>query len=295
MLTLVLGLSWGSSFLWIKYALDSFSPVMITTCRLILGAGSCYLFCLAVGAKMPNKARILVVLTGAGILANALPYALFAVGEQRTSSGIAGLLNSTAPLWTLILAWLLRDRAASGRSVVGVLIGLGGSVLMVLPAVVGAHGELLGVLACLGAAFCYGLSYIYIDRFLAGSGYELPALATIQLASAAVVSLPFAFLMQPRIEHVHAGSLMPLVILGVVGTGIAYLVNYELIRSAGPVAASVVSYVIPVVAVVLSVAILAEPLSVSSVVGGVVTLIGVALTRSRRSVSTPETTSATPR
>ena len=281
-LTLVLGLSWGSSFLWIKYALDSFSPVVITTCRLVLGAATCYVFCLTVGAKMPNKLRIFAVLTGAGTLANALPYALFAVGEQRTSSGIAGLLNSTAPLWTLIIAWLLRDRSASGRSIVGVLIGLAGSALMVMPAIVNAHGELLGVLACLGAAFCYGLSYIYIDRFLAGNQYELPALATVQLATAAVVSVPFAFFVEPRIEHVHAGSLVPLVVLGVLGTGIAYLVNYELIRAAGPVAASVVSYVIPVVAVVLSVAVLSEPLSAWSIVGGAVTLVGVALTRTRK-------------
>ena len=281
MLTLVLGLSWGSSFLWIKYALDSFSPVVITTCRLVLGAAACYVFCLVVGANMPNKLRIFALCTGAGVLANALPYTLFAVGEQRTSSGIAGLLNSTAPLWTLIIAWLLRDRSASGRSIVGVGIGLAGSALMVMPAVVAAHVELLGMLACLAAAFCYGLSYIYIDRFLAGDEHELPALAAVQLASAAIVSLPFAFLVQPRVEHVHVGSLVPLVILGVLGTGIAYLVNYELIRSAGPVAASVVSYVIPVVAVVLSVVVLSEPLCAWSIVGGVVTLVGIALTRTR--------------
>jgi drug/metabolite transporter (DMT)-like permease len=147
---------------------------------------------------------------------------------------------------------------------------------------IGAHGELLGVLACLGASVCYGVSYIYIDRFVPTEEYSLPSLATIQLASAAVVSLPLAVFLDHRISDVHLSSIAPLLILGIVGTGIAYLVNYELIRSTGPIAASVVSYLIPIVAVLLSFIVLSETISLWSILGGAITLVGIALTRTRR-------------
>jgi drug/metabolite transporter (DMT)-like permease len=284
LLTLVLGLSWGSSFLWIKYALDSFSPTVITTARLILGAAICYGFCLIAGVRLPRRPAVLLPLLGGGVLANALPYVLFAVGEQHISSAVAGLLNSTAPLWTLLVGWILHDRAVDKRSTVGVLIGLVGLVLMVAPAITTARGELPGVLACLGASLCYGLSYLYIDRFIPTDRYSLPALATAQLAGAAVASLPFVMLLDPRIKDVHPGSVASLLILGVVGTGLAYIVNYELIRSTGPIAASIVSYLIPVVAVILSVIVLSESLLVWSIIGGAITLLGISLTRSRKPI-----------
>jgi drug/metabolite transporter (DMT)-like permease len=284
LLTLALGISWGSSFLWIKYALDSFSPTVITTVRLILGAAVCYAFCLATHVRLPRRAKVLLPLLGAGILANALPYTLFAVGEQRTSSAIAGLMNSTAPLWTLLVGWIIHDRAVGKRSTIGVFIGLMGTVLMVTPALTVAQGDLPGVVACLGASLCYGLSYIYIDRFIPNHQYSLPALAAGQLTGAVIASLPFAFLVDHYIKEIHARSFGSLLVLGIIGTGVAYIVNYELIRSTGPIAASVVSYLIPVVAVMLSVLVLSESLSAWSIIGGVITLFGVSMAHSRERI-----------
>ncbi len=146
------------------------------------------------------------------------PTPLFAIGEQHTSSAIAGLLNSTAPLWTLLLAWALRDRTAQKRSALDVTIGLAGSALMVAPAVLSARGELSGVLACLAAALCYGLSYVYIDRYVPTRRYSLPTLAAYQLTAAGILTAPFAVLGATGPHPPGVGAVVPLVILGAVLT-----------------------------------------------------------------------------
>lgn len=280
-LTVILAFSWGSSFLWIKYALDAFSPTEITTIRLLLGAAICLVATFIIKARLPREPAVLIRILGAGVLANAAPYILFAIGEQRTSSAIAGLINSTSPLWALLGSWALRDKGISRRTVLGMGLGFAGTVTMLSPGFSSNTGQALGVIACLAASACYGLSYVYVDRLIPSKRYSLLSLSACQLALAGILSIPFALYFPHGSHTLRINTVLPLILLGVLGTSLAYVIYYAMIRNYGALAASTVSYLIPLVAVILGVSILNESLSIWTIVGGVITICGVVMTRDR--------------
>ena len=166
LLIATLALVWGSNFLWIKVALDAFSPIQLTVARMVLGA----LVLLAVVAirrdRLPADLPTWGHLFVAALVANAAPYLLFAMGETRVDSGIAGALNATTPLWTLALAFLVRQSTRlNGLQVLGLVLGFLGSLLIFTPWDAGSV-DTLGALFCLLAALSYGISYLYMSKYL---------------------------------------------------------------------------------------------------------------------------------
>jgi drug/metabolite transporter (DMT)-like permease len=162
------------------------------------------------------------------------------------------------------------------------VLGFAGALLILSPWQADS-APLPGVLACLGASASYGLSYVYMGRYLTNRGLPPLVLSAGQLIAAAgllILATPFGGLADPtwRPDAVAA-----LILLGAVGTGVAYVINYRIITDDGPVLASTVTYLLPVVAVVLGALVLAEPITVQLTVGVVVVLAGVALTRRTRS------------
>ncbi len=275
---------WGSSFLWIKIALRGFSPVQITFVRLALGVAVLAPVALSRGLRLPNGWRTWGHLAVAALFANAIPYALFGLGEQTVGSNVAGALNATTPLWTLVLAVLTRtERGLAGRRVLGIGLGFAGTMLIFSPwrSVTGIASW--GGVACLAAAASYGISYNYMGRFLTGRGLSPLLLSASQLAAATALlaaALPIGGRNLPvwRVEAV-----VSLLILGVLGTGAAYVLNYRLIAEEGPTAASTVTYLLPVVAVLLGWTILREPVTVGMAAGMFLVLGGVAFTQRRAS------------
>jgi drug/metabolite transporter (DMT)-like permease len=146
----LLALLWGSSFLWIKLALDGLSPVQLVLVRLALGAAVLVLVVRVRWLRLPRDRATWLRLTVAALIGNAIPYLLFAIGEQTVSSSLAGALNATTPLWTLGIGLAARtERQVTPLRVVGLLVGFAG---VLAPWNAPGHGAVVGALACLGAA-----------------------------------------------------------------------------------------------------------------------------------------------
>jgi drug/metabolite transporter (DMT)-like permease len=276
----VLALIWGSSFLWIKLADRGFPPVEVTFARLALGAAVLFPVVVARRESLPRSAPAWAHIAVAALFANAIPYLLFAVAEQSVDSSTAGIINATTPLWTVVLALAVRhQKSVTGWQGAGLMVGFGGALLIFSPWRSASSVASAGGLECLAASVSYAASFIYMDKFLVRRGLSPIALSACQLMVAAAwlaIALPFAGAGAP---HVTAASLAGVVILGVLGTGVAYVLNYQIIASEGATVASTVTYLLPVVAIVLGVLALGETVTAAAIAGIALVLAGVALTR----------------
>ncbi len=278
----VLALIWGSSFLWIKLADRGFSPVQVTFARLALGAGVLFPVVLARRETVPRSAGLWARIAVAALFANAVPYLLFAVAEQSVDSSTAGIINATTPLWTVVLAVAVRhQKSVTGWQGTGLVVGFGGALLIFSPWHSASSVASAGGLECLAASISYAASFIYMGKFLARRGMSPVTLSACQLLVAAAllaVALPIA---GSGVPHADGASVAGLVVLGVLGTGVAYVLNYQIITSEGATVAATVTYLLPVVAIVLGVLFLGETVTVTVLAGIALVLSGVALTRRR--------------
>ena len=270
---------WGSGFLLIKVSLRGFTPVQLTFARLALGALVLAVVLVVMRLRLPGERRLWLHLIVAALFANAIPYTLFGVGEQTVASNLAGAINATTPLWTVAFALLTRghDRL-SPLQWVGLVLGFAGGLLILSPWQADAP-PISGLLACLAASASYGLSYVYMGRYLTNRGLPPLVLSTGQLIAASgllLLATPFGGLTAPTWR---ADAVAALLALGVIGTGVAYVINYRIISDDGPVLASTVTYLLPVVAVILGALVLAEPITLQLAAGVAIVLAGVALTR----------------
>ena len=290
----LLALLWGSSFLWIELALRAFSPVQIVFVRLALGATVLVSIALAAGLRFPRGWRTWAHLAVAAMFANAAPYLLFGIGQQSVASNIAGMLNATTPLWAVTLAFATRaDPYLTWRLAAGVTTGMAGVLLIFSPWQTVGQMATWGGLACLAAAACYGLSYVYMGRFLTGRGVPPLILSASQLTAATILlaaAMPVAGT-SPVTWRLDAS--VSLLILGGACTGAAYVLLYRLITDEGATAASTVTYLLPVVAVALGWLVLREPVTTTMAIGTVLVLAGVALAQRTRTGDHPKPRSTT--
>jgi drug/metabolite transporter (DMT)-like permease len=277
-----LALIWGSAFLWIKLAIRGFAPVEVTFARLALGAAVLFPIVLARREALPRSARMWAHIAVAALFANAIPYQLFAVAEQTVNSSAAGIINATTPLWTVLLALAVRhQKSVTTRQAAGLIVGFGGALLIFSPWGSASAVTSAGGLECLAASVSYAISYIYMDRYVARQGLTPITLSACQLLAAAVMlAIALAVTGAPA-PHITAASAAGMAVLGIIGTGIAYVLNYEIITSEGATIASTVTYLLPVVAIVLGVLVLGEDITPMILAGIALVLVGVALTRRR--------------
>jgi drug/metabolite transporter (DMT)-like permease len=277
---LTLALLWGSNFLWIKLALRGLSPVQIVLVRLSLGALVLTTYILARGRRPLRGTAIWGHLAVAAFFANVIPYLLFAYGEQQVDSAIAGVLNATTPLWTILISTVAGiEKKPPVVKLVGLALGFAGTLVIFNPWRSGSQVMSPGGVACLLAAASYGISYVYMARFLAGRGLSALELAAAQLLAASVLICLAIPLLGWQPPAFRADAIIAALVLGAVGTGVAYVLNYRLITEDGASAASVVTYLIPIVAVVLGALTLQESLPLNVIAGMLVVLLGVALSR----------------
>jgi drug/metabolite transporter (DMT)-like permease len=269
---------WGSSFLFIRVAVEHMPPSAVVFGRTLLGAA--FLVPLAIKARafrgLRSSVLAVVMVT---LLDMALPTFLTAWGEQRISSSLAGILTATDPLFTALLAlWLIRSEAVNRRQLAGLVIGFAGVIALMGPDFRGHAGELLGAAAVLLSALGYAAAALVYRRWLA----DAPALgvtALMTLLSSAAFAAPAAADLPRQIPP--ASSILALIALGLVNTGLAYWLFYALIDDAGAATASLITYVMPVVALALGVGLLAEPLTAAAVAGLVLIALGAWLAASR--------------
>ena len=214
------------------------------------------------------------------ILLNSLPFTLFAYGETHVSAVLAGIINAMTPLAALlvVLAVFREEQPSAGR-IGGLALGFTG-VLVVVGVWHGlGSGELLGVGACLGGVTCYGLGFPYARHHLVNLPEGPVALATGQVLCGALQLLPFAILTGHVHAHVVAASVFGMLGLGILGSGVAYILNFHVVSHAGSTTASTVTYLTPLFAVMVGAAFLGEPVTWYEPVGGLVILAGAALSQ----------------
>jgi drug/metabolite transporter (DMT)-like permease len=280
---LALAVIWGASFLFIKVGLEELHPLYVTLGRVGTAVVVLLVVLAVTGARLPRDLRLWGHLAVVGTLGTALPFALFAYGEERVSSTLAGIWNATTPLVVLPMAvWVFRTERMTWRRAAGLGLGFVG-VLTILGVWQGVGGaQLTGQLMCFGAAFCYGVSIPYFKRFASAGVHSGVVLATMQVVVATVVLgvvTPIVAGPPPALTSLSADVIAAVVVLGAVGTGLAFVINTHNIRVAGASAASMVTYLIPVVATVLGVLVLDEHVSWYQPVGALVVLLGVAVSQ----------------
>jgi drug/metabolite transporter (DMT)-like permease len=266
---------WGSGFLFVKLALRGLSPSQLVLGQLAFGA-LVLLITLAIRRQsLPHTSREWAYLAGMAVLANIAPYLLFSWSEQRISSGLAGVLSGTTPLLTLLLARAFGLGQLTPPRVLGLALGLVGVVLLAAPWHDGSRAvSLAGVLAALGAAACYAGSYVYA-RLLTNRGIEPLVLAAAQLTLGAVLLSAAVPWIGRQPMTLSSSVVLSVVALGVLSTGIAYVLNYRLIQDEGPTAASMTNYLTPVVAVLLGIAVVGERLTWNLIIGTAMILVGL--------------------
>ncbi|WP_436845886.1 DMT family transporter [Streptomyces tibetensis] len=275
----VLALLWGSTFLWIELALRGLSPLQVTFVRCVLGALVLTVACYASGRRLPRGIAVWRHIIVAAFFCNALPFALFSLGQQTVDSGLAGALNATTPLWSIALGLALgSERGLRPVRLTGLLLGFAGVLLILAPwRTAGATGW--GALAILGAAASYAVAFTYMGRTLVGKGTPTLSLSAAQLVAASGLTS----LAMP-IGGLDAVGVGPTVViaalaLGVLCTALTFHLTYRIINEEGATNAAVVGYLLPVVSVLLGAVVLGESLSVRVVLGMAVVLAGVGMTR----------------
>ena len=278
----LLALFWGSTFLFIKIGDEAFAPLQVSFGRLLVGTATLCVLLAAQHERLPRGPRVWGQLAIAAILLNVAPFTLFAYGEQHVSSVLAGIWNATVPLFTLPIAivWIA-DEHATPRRLAGLALGFVG-VLAVLGVWNGLGAtSLAGNLLCLGAAASYGLGFPYARRYLARRPEGPLSLATAQLICGTMMLAVLTPIATRAPHGVAAKHVLSILALGVVGTGLTFVLNYSLVRDVGATVTSTVAYVMPIVSTLLGIVALGEPLEWYEPVGAAIIILGAVLAQSR--------------
>ena len=279
-----LSLIWGGSFLAIKLTVQDMSPTVMLLFRSIAGFVALALIVLALRKPMFGagwRSRIV----GFAIMAlptRVIPWVAIGWGEERISSGLASILNSTTTLWTAVLIyWVMPTERPSLVNYVGVVVGLAGVVVLVYPELSahGVSGDVLGALAVVVASLSYAVNALYQRRKMRNVSIFEVSLG--QLAASVLIAIPIA---APSLPYIHFQplSMAAVIALGAIGTGVAYVLYYYIINTLGAVRAAGVTYVVPITAVFWGALLLHEEVSMSVVAGMVVILAGILLVNLRR-------------
>ena len=273
----VLALIWGSSFMFIKVAVREFDPATLIFGRLGLAALT---LAAVVAASLGGRTMLAELrahwlpLLVVGLVNTAVPFWLLSWGETRIASGLASVIQASVPIFNALLAFaFFRDLRAGRAQLAGITVGFLGVALLV-----GAQtaGKLLGALAVVGMAVCYGLGGLLTKRLLGSVQPQVVSLGTALTAAIAVA--PIGIARAPG--HVPgAGVIASIAVLGIVGTAVAYLLFFTIIAGAGPTYASFVTYLVPPAAIAYGAIFLGEGVGVADLGGLALIFAGVALGR----------------
>ena len=270
-LLLVLGAIWGASYLFIEIGIRDLSSSMVAWLRVFLAALVLLALAGAQGALRGLGSRwAIVALVGA--VQVAAPFTLIAAGQQEITSSLAGILVTSAPLFTALLAiWVDQEERSQGLRLVGVVLGFVGVVMLLGLDLGGSGDQLLGGLAVVLAGLGYALGGFIVKHRLA----DAPPIgvAAWVIVSSSILLLPAALATLPH-QAPGAGPLAAIAALGIVGTGIAFVIYYELLATVGPARTLIVSYLVPAFAVVYGATLLDETITITTVAGLLLILAG---------------------
>lgn len=288
----ILCLVWGASFLLMKIGLGALAPVQVATLRILSGTVTVLIAATVVRTRMPRSPRVWAHMVVVGFALGALPFTLFPLGEERVSSALAGIGNATTPLAVVVFTLLLIPaQRVDRRTLVAVVLGFLGVVVIMQPWQGQGRPDLLGFGLTLLAGASYGFGWTYLRRFLHADdvgGLGLPAAQLVTASGWMLVvtgvwwwlqrgdgpgarAMPWSTVPAEGTDSA-LGPVLAVLTLGIVGTGLAFVLQFEVVREVGATVGATVTYVIPVVAVLLGVVFLHERLSVYQVVGAAIVL-----------------------
>ncbi len=292
----LLGAIWGTSFLWIKIALQDIGPFTLVAFRILFGLLGLLVVMRLRRQSFPRDRRIILAFLILSVFQTALPFTLISWGETRIDSAVASILNATMPLFTIVIAhfWLLDEKLTLSR-MAGLVVGFAGVVILMSrdlgPA--GLRGNLLGQLAVLGAAISYSVGVTFTRRHLQGQSPVVQSTLTLLFADVIL------WLVTPFAEHPIRLPALPitwlaLLWLGLLGSCTAYLLYFYLINTWGATRASVVTYVFPVIGLILGIVFLNEAVDLRLVIGSLLVVAGIVVVnlKLRRATESPTPTPA---
>ena len=274
----VLSILWGTSFIFTEIALEDFRPLTIATLRVSGAASALWIYLVIIGAEIPRSLSIWGAFLIMGIVNNAIPFAAIMFAQTLISASLASILNSTAPLFTVVLAGiLLSDERITTSRIFAVILGFIGVVVMIgPPALLGIGADVLAQCAVLGASVSYAFSAVFARRFKA-MGLQPSVLAVGMLTMSSLCLAPVAIffdrpftLNAPGISSIAAAAGVALL-----STALAYILYFRILAAAGATNLLLVTFLIPVSAILLGVNFLGESLNLSQIVG--MFLIGLGL------------------
>lgn len=275
-LFLSLSLIWGASFLFMAIGLDAFHPGLVTWLR--VGFGAAFMAALPVARHTTIPAADRVRVRSLGALWIALPLTLFPIAQQWIDSAVAGMLNGAMPIFTAVVTTILLKSLPGRLQTVGLVIGFAGIMAIALPSAGEGSTAAIGVALVLVATICYAFAVNMVTPLQQAHG-ALAVMARVQWTAAILVT-PYGIY---GLWHSSFAwpSLLAVLAVGLLGTGLAFVMMARLAGSVGPTRAAFITYLIPVVALALGVVFRGEVVSPVAI-GGVVLVIAGALLASRR-------------
>jgi len=281
-LYIALGIVWGCSFIFIKLGLEFLTPFGVAFGRCALGALALLIYLKIKGLSLVRDRKMIGHLWVVALLLNVIPGIFFAWAETEVTSILAGIINAVTPLMTLIAIMLVsRNEKPTTPQVVGLLLGFLG-VLTVLGAWQGlGDNPLWAILILLAAVTCYGFSFPYSRRYILPAQLAPEVMAATQVTLGAITLLPLFLVNGIAKSEFMLGPVLAMVALGVFGSGFAYIWNFTIMRAAGSAIASSVTYVTPLVAVLVGFIFLSEIPHWYEPVGAAIVLLGAAIAQGR--------------
>jgi drug/metabolite transporter (DMT)-like permease len=279
---LALGTVWGCSFIFIELGLEFLTPFGVTFIRCALGAITLIIISRIRKINLPTDRKVWQKLWVVALLLNVIPGVLFAFAQQYVTSVFASIINAATPLMTLVFILVIfREEKLKREQIYGLLIGALGVMTVVGVWKELGDNQLVGVIALLIAVSCYGASYPYSTRNVIPLKLKPEALAAGQLIMAAITLLPLFLINGISNNSYPRQSVIAMLCLGIFGSGFAYIWNFSITAAAGSAIASSVTYLTPVVAVIVGRLYLGEVIVWHEIVGAIIVILGALLSQGR--------------
>ncbi len=278
LMLIILSVLWGGSFFFIEIAVSELPVLTIVLFRVVLAAIALWLFILIAGISIPKSFTVWGSFLIMGLFNNVFPFSLIVWGQTHIASSLASILNATTPLFTVLVASaLLHDEKITRNKLMGVLLGFLGVVVMIGPSAFSGIGvNVVAQLAILGAALSYAFAGVYGRRFKAHNINPVVTAAG-QVSASALFLIPIVLVVDNPVDIVtpNAQAIMALIALAILSTALAYVLYFKILASAGATNLLLVTFLIPVSAILLGTVILGEILQTSHIIGMGIIAIGL--------------------
>lgn len=271
-----LGAIWGCSFIFNAVLIREIGPLWVTSFRVGIGAAGCWAVMVALRKPIPRDPVLWFKLGALGVLAYAIPFALFPLAQANLASGVAAIINALTPIMTVIVShfWIGGEKATRIKSA-GVAVGFVGAAILASPALTsGGQSQLWAVGACLLATLCYALTLNITRSF---KSIEPTALASIALTGATIIAVPVAFVTEGTPVMVRPETWLAAAAIGLVSTAFTFQIMYRILPRVGATNFATTTFIAPISAVILGVTVLRETVLPIQILGMFVIFAGLLL------------------